>query len=124
MSELQKRREHIIALRQAGLTYQRIGDELGISGRWAAELYRAGLKDRVKHRAAEDRARATLDTPVADLGLPKELESGIVQMGLTDLRGILAMDQHAFEAAVLCFPNVGRRALKVLSELRDRFADK
>jgi hypothetical protein len=44
-------------------------------------------------------------------------------MGLTDLRSILAMDQHAFEAAVLRFPNVGRRALKVLDELRERLTE-
>ena len=123
MNDVEKRREHIISRRQQRWTYHRIGQELGVSGTQAARLYRAGMKDRARREAADARATATLDTGMADLGLPGELTAAMIDMGLTDLRSILAMERRAFEAVVLRYPNVGRRALKVLGEIRARFSE-
>lgn len=123
MNDVEKRREHVIARREQRWTYLRLGEELGVSGTQASRLYHAAMKDRVKRKAAEARASATLDTEVADLGLPSELTTGMLGMGLTNLPSVLGMERRAFESVVLGYPNVGRRALRVLGEIRARFSE-
>jgi hypothetical protein len=121
MGEVQRRREHIIGRRMEGWTLVQIGQELGISRAQVGRLYQLGMKDREKRKSAEARAEARLGTSVHDLGLPSELVNALVQMGCTDLCSAITQDEDRFLRQVLGYPNVTRRSLVPLNELRSRF---
>lgn len=120
MNEVEKRREYIIGRHDDGWTFGRIGEELGVSQVQAGRLYKLGLRDREKREAKAARDAATLGTPVDQLGLPDELTQALLAMGLADLCSILTQDIRRFESKVLQYPNVSRRSLIPLAELRLR----
>lgn len=116
-----KRRERIIELRESGLTFRQIGDELGVTAARAGKLHQLGLRDRQVRRAATAQEEADLDTPSAHLGFDPHLTFALAHLGLSNVRLIVGRTPDELARALLRYPNVNRRSLTSVLELRRRF---
>jgi len=117
---VEQRRERIIAMHDAGMSFTRIAQAEGLSKTRVGNLYASGLRDRQKRKNLDAQANATLRTPIEQCGLGADLTHALVRMGIVDLRGLLARDEREFTAEALTYLNVGRRALLPLASIRSR----
>ena len=118
-----QRRERIIAMHDAGMSFTRIAQAEGLSKTRVSNLYAHGIRDREKRKDLEAQVNATLDTPIERCGLGADVTYALASMGFVDLRGVLACDERDFTAEALTYTNVGRRALLPLAKIRDRLAN-
>ncbi len=121
MTEVERRREAIIGRRGQGWTWDRIGEEHGISRTQAGKLYRLGLNDREKRKVAAALAAATLETPVRELGLEAAVMFALTHLRCTDLASVLAYRPATLISLLLTYPDIGRRTLVPLDRLRKKF---
>lgn len=121
MNEIERRREHVIARRDEGWSYKRIGEELGISGVQVGRLYKLGIQDRERRAAEAARAAATPGTLIKTLGLGDDVTAALHHFGCSDVLSVLTQDWATLEARALRYPHVTRRALRPLLAIRERF---
>lgn len=118
-----ERRDHALKLREGGMTYKAIGEELKISAGRARELC---------IRAAELRERNKVpilsleelgpDSPVTNLPVSLRARRALLCSGFNLLGDIVAMDRDKFIPSHLLSPHGGRKTLNEILALVDGYA--